>query len=497
MKILSVQQIRKLDEFTIENEPIASIDLMERAARAFFTWFLEQFDSKNKILICCGTGNNGGDGLAVARLLIDQNYKVSVLVIGDVTTASKDFKTNFERLPIDVITYTEGQTLPDSDVIIDAVFGSGLSRPAERNYANLILSMNLSRSTIVSIDIPSGLFADRFTESENIIKAKYTISFQLPKLVFMLPYASQYVGIWHVVDIGLSQYFINEQKTPYHFTTISEASKLIKRVSKFDHKGTNGHALLVAGGRGKMGAAILASKACLRAGVGLLSVQVPSGGNDILQTMVPEAMTLADKHPDFITECKDVSPHSAIGIGPGLGKDKLTLQALEKFLMVKDKPLVLDADALNLLSENRHLIQIIPANSILTPHPKEFERFIGQEWKHDFERLVLQKEWAQKIGCIIILKGAHTSVALPDGNIYFNSTGNEGMAKGGSGDVLTGIITSLLAQKYHPHHAAILGVFLHGLAGDIAAQQKGKISMIASDIIDSIPNAYSQILSNC
>lgn len=495
MKVLNVEQIRALDVYTIQKEPVASIDLMERASQAFVNWFVSLYNSQKSILIYCGTGNNGGDGLAIARLLFSQGYAVSICIIGNDAKGSADFKKNKKRLSSEVGVLVEPSD--DSDIIIDAIFGSGLARPVEGEYAEAITKINQSNATKISIDIPSGLFADVHTESSNIVQADYTVAFQLPKLVFMFPDAHKYVGEWLVVDIGLDQSLIEQSETPFHFLTDADVRSILKTPSKFDHKGTNGHALLVTGSYGKIGASVLAGGACLRAGVGLLSIHIPKCGNDVLQSSLPEAMIIPDDENKHIIENKYSDHFSGLGIGPGLGQDKQTVFALEKLLQQSSKPLVLDADALNIIAADRTFLELIPANSILTPHPKEFQRLIGREWNDDFERLSLQRHWAKELDVIIVLKGAHTSIALPNGEVYFNSTGNTGMAKGGSGDVLLGIITSLVAQSYSPSHAAILGVYLHGLAGDIAAEQVGVIPMIASDLVNFIPEAYACLLSNC
>ncbi|QSE98922.1 NAD(P)H-hydrate dehydratase [Fulvivirga lutea] len=492
MKILSVENIRDLDAYTIEHEPISSFDLMERASKAFVQWFVSKVTSDKSILVVAGTGNNGGDGLAVARMLHDKKYQVKVVIIGNKDSGSDDFKTNLKRLSTQVFEFDSEAKLPKADIIIDAIFGSGLSRPAEGKYAILIEQINESGAEVASIDMPSGLFADRTTEGKSIVRANATVSFQLPKLAFMLPETYEYVGNWHTVDIGLSQKFISEQETSNYYITASFVKSLIKQTGKFDHKGMNGNALIVGGSLGKIGAAVLAAKAALRSGVGLLTVQVPRVGNSILQVAAPEAMTILDDQENLISSITS-DGYNAIAIGPGLGTDSTTVKALGNFLTDYQKPLVLDADALNILSDNRVLMELIPENSILTPHPKEFKRLLGESWQNDFERLDKQKELSKKLKSIIILKGAHSSISLPNGEVYFNSTGNEGMAKGGSGDVLTGMLVSILGQGYSSRDAAILGVFLHGSAGDFAKNQLGSIAMKSGDLINFIPEAYAHI----
>ena len=496
MRILNTTQIRELDAYTIRNEPVASIDLMERASRAFCDWFIVRVDATKKVGIVCGTGNNGGDGLAIARLLNDWGYQVKVWIVRGGVSESADFKTNEERLPEnvdkeDVLESTDRFNFTGRDVLIDAVFGSGLSRPPSDIYARVIDAINAVQALKLAVDIPSGLMADSHS-TPPIVRADYTISFQLPKLAFMLPECYAFTGDWRVVDIGLHKNFIREAATPYHYTKAKDVRKILRPRSKFDHKGTFGHALIIAGSYGKMGAAVLASKAALRTGVGLLTVHTPQKGYDIIQTSVPEAMAIVDEDPFLFTSPGDVKRYNAVGIGPGLGQDKRTATALARTLGNFGKPVVLDADALNLIAGNDALLQLVPEGSILTPHPKEFERLAGS-WKNDFERLEMQRQLAVSLRSVIVLKGAHTSIANKDGQVYFNSTGNPGMATGGTGDVLTGIVTGLLAQNYSPFEAAVAGVFLHGLAGDIAVSEIGMASMIASDLITSFPRAYVSI----
>lgn len=493
MKILPVEIIRELDAHTIKHEPIKSIDLMERASKAFVQWFVSKVTVEKSICIVAGIGNNGGDGLAVARLLLEKGFKVSVVVVGDESKGSDDFKENLKRLTIKPKAYSK-DLLPNTEIIIDAIFGSGLTRPVKDGiFADAINEINTHQAEVVSIDTPSGLFADKPTPSKTIVKATATISFQLPKLVFMMPETFEYVGRWHIVDIGLDSSFINNSSTNNFYITASDVKPLIKIPLKYDHKGSNGHAFLVAGSYGKMGAVVLAANAALRSGLGLLTIQVPKSGNDIVQSSVPEAMTSPDVYDNLISLIDIEGEYSSIGIGPGLGKDPITKKAISKFLNENKQPLVLDADALNIISENRELLQVIPENSILTPHPKEFYRLVGKSWNDDFEKLELLKQLSIKLKSVVLIKGAHTVIASPDGQLYFNSTGNPGMAKGGSGDILTGIITGLLAQGYSSLNATIIGVYLHGLAGDMASHELGEIAMNAGDILDFIPEAYSHL----
>ncbi len=505
MKILSVEQVRAADAYTIQHEPIASIDLMERASRAFANWFCENFETSNfKVKIFCGLGDNGGDGLAIARMLQPLGYDLEVFVVKYSDKTAENFQTNLKRLEKQLtINYIENEqfvlNFTKNEIIIDALLGSGLSRSIEGLLKSIIEQINSSEANIISVDIPSGLFADKPNNSTDIIiKATHTVAFQLPKLAFMLPQNEEFVGDWHIVDIGLHQDFIQNTETQYLFSTPNEVEKLIKPRKKFSHKGTFGHALLIAGSHGMMGAAVLAARACMRSGVGKLTVHSVKSGLPIMQTLLPEAMyweAWNSKSADFIAtnfHVDDFSSHfQAVGVGPGIGVNGIIRTSLEKLCEIcRDLtiPMVLDADALNNFSteKGRSAIKKIPENSILTPHPKEFKNLIGKSWKDDYEKLELLREFSIKNKLIVCLKGANTAVALPDGTIHFNSSGNAGMATAGSGDVLTGIIAALLAQGYEPKEAAILGVYQHGVAGDHAAEKFGMTSMMASDIVENI-----------
>lgn len=491
MKIFNVEQIKAMDAYTIEHEPIASIDLMERASHAFVRWFCNQYVNTRPVAVFCGKGNNGGDGLAIARILSSSGYDVQVFIVEYTLNATEDFRQNWARLgnhltPRRIYSENDLPQLAPQTVCIDALLGSGLSRPVEGLLSLVIQYLNNLPNKLIAVDIASGLYTDQSNDpSDVIIKPDFTITFQLPKLAFLLPQNAEYAGEWHVVDIGLSNTYISETPTQLYFTDKEAADKRVKPRRKFSHKGTYGHAVLIAGSYGKMGAAVLSGRACLRAGVGLLTMHVPECGYEIMQISVPEAMTTVDETPKHISQVPDLSSASAIGIGPGIGQDRATSKVLEKILEQAKVPVVIDADALNILSQHQHLLYKLPENTILTPHPKEFQRLVGDS-ASEYERLEKARAFTAKYKAIICLKGANTAVILPNGEIHFNSTGNPGMATGGTGDVLTGIITSLLAQKYPPADAAILGVYQHGLAGDRAAESRGQTALIASDVIEHL-----------
>lgn len=501
MKILSATQIREADSFTIENEPIASIDLMERAASKIFEWIYKHTNTQNNFIILAGTGNNGGDGLALARMFHEQGNHVSVYVVRFSESLSEDCQANYERFKnipeaqlYDVYDESQFPFFRKDDIVIDALLGSGLNKPVQGIVKNLIENLNDSGVITIAIDTPSGLYIDKPIDLKNdtVVKADYTLSFQFPKLAFLFPENDIFVGRWEVLPIGLHPQYIYEVPTPYNYTTPVIIKKLLKNRSKFSHKGTYGHALLIAGSEGKFGAAILAAKACLRAGAGLLDVHIPSKAETILQTVFPEAMLSFDRSESNFSSIPKLENYNAIGAGPGLGTQKETEQALKILIQETKVPLILDADALNILSENKTWLAFLPPETILTPHPKEFERLVGKT-TNSFERLEKQRELSQRYNVIIVLKGAHTCISFPNGQCLFNSTGNPGMATGGSGDVLTGIILGLLAQHYTPKEAAALGVYLHGLAGDLYAESESMESLIASDIVAFLGKAFQKV----
>jgi ADP-dependent NAD(P)H-hydrate dehydratase / NAD(P)H-hydrate epimerase len=499
MKILTSEQIKLIDKYTIEHEPIASLDLMERASATFTEWFTQQWSPSLPVYIFCGPGNNGGDGLAVGRMLHERGYEVITHVVKLGGETSQDFDENLSRLKMQVhVGILEESTrlpnMPKEAIIIDAIFGSGLTRPAEGLAAKVIEHINAAEATRVAIDIPSGLYADKAPEEGAVIvNADYTYTFQVPKLSFLLPAYEKMAGEWLVGNIGLHPQVLEDAETSYYFVLRDFVQQLLKPRPKFSHKGVYGSALLIGGSWGKVGAITLTARACLRTGVGTATVYVPKGGYVPIQTAVPEAMALTDPHKKYITQAPAIGKFTAVGIGPGMGKEPKTVKAFAEILNRELSPMVLDADALNILSENPDLLEKLPKNSILTPHPKEFERLAGKA-DNDFDKLEKLKAFSKEHKVIVVLKGGHTATALPDGRVFFNSTGNAGMATGGTGDALTGIITSLVCQQYEPWEAAILGVYLHGLAGDLAAAHWSKPAMLAGDLIDHIGEAFKVLL---
>ena len=496
MKILNAEQIRAWDQYTMEHEPIMSIDLMERAATKCFEWLDNNGWLVHSFVVFCGKGNNGGDGLAIARMLAGRGCNVSVYILEFGHKGTEDFQTNLARLhqyPSVDIHFIQDEnnfhSLSADAVVIDALFGSGLTRPPDGITSTLIDHINHSGCNVIAIDVPSGMSVDQSSKGNKIVKANYTLSFQCYKPAFLVAENAAFIGEVVILDIGLLPEFLASLDTNFEVVDKSIIRSIYKPRNRFAHKGNFGHAMLIAGSYGKIGAAVLSAKACLRSGVGLLTCFIPKCGYEILQTTVSEAMVMTDVNSSIITKIDDdFLKYDSIGIGPGLGTASETRTAVKELLANYKKPMVIDADGLNGLSMEKKLPSL-PSGSILTPHPKEFERLFG-DCKNDFERIERALENAKLLNCLIVLKGHHTFIAMPGGKGYFNSTGNAGMATAGSGDVLTGMIIGVLTQDYSSEEAAILAVYLHGLAGDLAASEFSKEAMIAGDIIDNIGKAF-------
>jgi NAD(P)H-hydrate epimerase len=500
LKILSSEQVRKADSYTIQNEPVSSIDLMERAASACVDWMKSYQELKEKkILIFCGPGNNGGDGLAIARMFHEQQIQVTVYIPDESVKKSEDFTTNLGRAKfsgIELHPYSSFQSNHSSEdiIVIDALFGSGLSKPIEGIYKELVELLNNSKYITIAIDIPSGLFADKPVDSSKntIVKADYTLSFQFPKLAFLFPENELFAGDWQVLPIGLHSEFINNEVCKNFLVEFPDVKAMLKPRTRFSHKGTFGHALLVGGSKGKIGASVLMSKSCLHAGTGLVTAHIPGCGYQVIQTAVPEVMVSVDLDENECTSLPKLDAFTAISAGPGMGTGKSPASMLKHLIQESNVPLLLDADALNILSDNPTWLAFLPKGTILTPHPGEFARLAGRT-SNSFDRLEQLKAMCIKYCLNIVLKGAFTVVCSPLGNCYFNPTGNPGMATGGSGDVLTGLITGLLAQGYNPTEACIFGVYLHGRAGDIAAKERGYESLVSGEIINKFGNAFLEM----
>ncbi len=502
MKIFTSTQIHELDRYTIENEPIPSLDLMERAAKALTQAITEMYSVTTPVVVFAGPGNNGGDALAVARLMADKNYQVSVYLFNISGSLSPDCAANKQRLQenkrirqfIEVIEEFNPPVLEANMLVIDGLFGSGLNKPLAGGFASLVKYINSSPAQVVAIDIPSGLMTEDNTYNvrANIVRADHTLTLQQVKLSFLFPENQQFVGNLRVLDIRLSKEGMRKLESQYTMVEENDVRQLMLPRSPYAHKGQMGNALLIAGSYGMAGAAILAARACMRAGVGKVTVNSPKRNLPLLQVAVPEAIVQNSLEETYFAEAVDTEDFNALGIGPGLGQSEQTAIAMIAQLRRTQCPIVVDADALNILANHRAWLQQLPQDIIMTPHPKELDRLEGHS-ADSYERLTKASNLAERLKGYIVLKGHHTAICCPGGHILFNSTGNAGMATAGSGDVLTGIITGLLARGYKPQDACIVGVYLHGLAGDIAAHELGEESLTASDIINYLPRAFKRL----
>lgn len=484
-KILTDIQIKNADKYTIDNEPISSVDLMERASQIIAGWLIDQIDKCIPFFFIVGKGNNGGDGLAVARLLSEAGYSCSVCLLYGRDQLTEECRTNLGRLPQAVVRTNTIDDISVDAVVIDSLLGTGVRGVLNESLVAIVKKINLLPNRVISIDMPSGMMSEFGNTDQQMVKAETTLTLEFPKLAMLLPEAGEYCGNIIVLDIGLSKKYIDDAESNYYYITDALIRNIFQKRDKFGHKGTYGHALLICGSKGMAGAAILATGAALRSGCGLVTTHIPESERFSLQANYPSALSSLDSKTCFSELPSNLSQYTAIGIGCGLGKDAYTVEAFKQLLGLVDKPMVIDADALNILADNYRLRQFIPQNSILTPHPGELKRLVG-EWSDEEEKIALVRRLASNLKSIVVVKGAHTMICLPNGTCYFNSTGNSGMAKGGSGDVLTGYITGLLARGYNSVHAAILGVYIHGLAGDRVACLYGMEAMNSKDLIDNL-----------
>lgn len=490
--VLPCDTIQQWDRFTIQHEPISSLDLMERAASQCVEWLCKKWSNQYSFAIFCGNGNNGGDGFAVARILLNKGYSVKVFIAPD-AKRSHDNQANLNTLkgllPTCIHEITDSKSISTSDIILDALFGTGISKPVDGLFGQCIETINKLSNTKVSIDIPSGLFPDEIRMDSLAVQADYTLTFQCFKRSFLFPETGSFCGKIIVLDIRLHSSFDPDGCFVYQLLDTNWAKSVHIPRKPFTHKGTYGHSLIIAGSHGKMGACILAAKACLRSGTGLLTLSIPETENQIIQTVVPEAMTIPYLPQDSLPHLESFN---AIGVGCGLGTTETSYQLISNLLQKSGLPLVLDADALNSIASNKEWLLKIPKGSVITPHPKEFDRLFGES-STTYERFEKQIDQAKKWGLYILLKGRYTSIVTPEGEVFFNINGNPGMATGGSGDVLTGIITSLFAQYSSMELAVKLGCFIHGFAGDLAREAKTEVSLIASDIIEYLPLAFKNL----
>lgn len=500
MKIFTGTQIKELDKFTIENEPVASIDLMERAAKAIVRVLREEWDNRTPFVVFAGPGNNGGDALAVARLMAEAGYKVMVFLFNVNGKLSDDCATNKQRAMeckrikafTEVVVDFDPPELTAETVVIDGLFGAGLNKTLSGGFASLVKYINQSPAKVVSIDLPSGLMTEDNTHNvkAHIVRADLTLTLQQKKLAMFFEDNQQFLGRLRVLDIRLNPEFIAQTDTKYQVLEEADVRGRMLKRGDFVSKRLMGHALIVAGSYGMAGAAVLAGRACMRSGVGKLTVCTPRRNYDVMQISLPEAILSTGKEDYFFTEPLDTERYDAVGMGPGLGQHEDTAIALISQIRRTQCPMVIDADALNILASHKAWMQQLPQNLILTPHVGEFDRLGNRGSEGDYDRLSKALDLAQHLQAYILLKGHFSALCLPSGKVYFNPTGNAGMATAGSGDVLTGVITGLLARGYNREDACIVGMYLHGLAGDLAAKQLGKESLMAGDIVSYLPQAF-------
>mgnify|MGYP000997443198 CR=1 FL=1 len=497
-KIFKTSDLRELDKYTIENEPVTSLDLMERAATVFTEKLLIFFPNNHIFNILAGFGNNGGDGYVVARLLLKKGLNVKVFGLHGNSVLSPDCAVNRKRF-IDMggcyieVKNPDNLQPDENSVLVDAIFGAGLNRPVTGFLGNVIHRINCLSHPVVAIDIPSGLMGEDNGENNGaIVKADYTFTFQFPKLAFMFPENVVYVGHWDVLDIRLHPAILREYPAAYYYLTEEVVASRLLIPEKFSHKGTLGNTLLIAGSYPMMGAAVLAAKGAIRSGTGLLSVHVPRKLKEMIHLSVSEALVEVDRNEFCFSGVDNLFRFQAVGIGPGIGTSPVTAEGIRQLLSVWRGKIVLDADALNLLASNPGLLELLPEGAVLTPHPKEFERLAGKS-VNDFERLNKLSIFANQYRVNIVLKGAHSVIATPDRRLFFNMSGNPGMAKGGAGDVLTGVLLALAANKLNLLDLLRIGVFAHGLAGDCVAEKEGRRGCCAGMIAERMGEAWKRL----
>jgi hydroxyethylthiazole kinase-like uncharacterized protein yjeF len=500
LPLLTAPQIREADAYTIAHEPVTSVDLMERAAKAFTDCFVEHFADKSKaITIYCGTGNNGGDGLVIAQLLHYLEYtNLTVKIARYSDKASDDFNVNLQRLqqtsiPVVILKPGEAIAPETSTILIDALLGSGLNKPLSGDLKNLVVYLNTLNAEVVAVDVSTGFFTEGIQDKEAVVfKAGLAITFQQPRLNFLLPESAAATRSWQFVDIGIDKGFIQSLHSHYQWVEANDIARFLKPRRHFSHKGTYGHTLIIAGQDKTMGAALLSSAASAYTGAGLTTACIPESGLTALNSYLPELMAIIrndGQRPEI-----DWAQFSAIAIGPGLGKEKSALILFENVLDSYHQPIVIDADAINLLADHIQLLAKVPKGSILTPHMKEFDRLFG-EHANWWQRLKTGTQNAKQYGVYIVLKNDYTITFAPDETIYFNSTGNPAMATGGMGDVLTGVIASLLAQKYSPLEACLAGAFIHGRAGDDLAVPNKLNVVLPGQLAKQLPATMAKLMT--
>ncbi len=503
MKIFNTENIRKIDRITIEEEGVSSQELIRRVAEGVAGEIIGRWSPSTPVVIFAGSGNNGADALVVGRLLLEAGFYPRILLFNfkgnslsrDCDIAKRELLSTGYNGLMEIIDRAELPSLTPDHLVIDGRCGSGLRAPLEGGFMMLARNISESGATVISIDVPSGMFGEWNARviGRNVVHATLTMAIQFPRLSFFLGDNAELVGKWKVIDIGLSNRAIMETPTKYFYVERDEVRAVLKPRKPFSSKSDYGHALLFAGCYGMAGAAVMAARGALRSGVGKLTVHSARAAFPVIQSQVPEALFSADRHENVIS---DMSPRfncSAIGVGPGIGTNDATRGAFETLVKSYKRPLVIDADALNAIAKNQTILDHIAPGSILTPHAGEFDRIFGTQTS-DEGRLLKAVEVSHRYKLLIVLKGRYTATVRPDGKVFFNSSGTPAMATAGSGDVLTGIITSLLAQGYKPETASVAGVYIHGLAGEMAAETQGEYGTTAMDIASCVGRAVKAIM---
>jgi hydroxyethylthiazole kinase-like uncharacterized protein yjeF len=514
MELVTAAEMRALDHAAIHERHIPGLRLMENAGQAVVAAMEREFGSLRgkTITVVSGKGQNGGDGFVVARLLRQRRCKARVVLLAPQDWLKGDAATTLRK-------YTRGggrcyQLRPDSpnvlnsllaesDVLVDAIFGTGLNAPVEGLAAHAIRSMNESGLPIVAIDLPSGLSADTGETLGPTIAASLTVTLARPKRGLYLGDGPNVAGRVCVGDIGIPADLVARAKIPVSLLDSAMVRSVLPHREPSAHKGSFGHAVIIAGSVGKTGAAAMSAFGALRIGAGLVTAAVPRSVNDVVEAKLLEAMTFpvdATAEGTFAKSAKlslltFVEDKSAVAIGPGVSRHAETAEMIRELLPEIHQPIVLDADGINVMAGHRQLFQQLHAPLIMTPHPGEMARLLDMTTSAvQQDRIGIAGRVAHELNVYVVLKGAGTVIAAPDGAVAVNPTGNPGMATGGTGDVLTGIIVGLLAQRLSPWHAACAGVYLHGLAGDLAAASRGQMGLIARDVIDAVPSAIQHVL---
>jgi NAD(P)H-hydrate epimerase len=505
MKIFTNDGLRRIGDRTLEKENIMMLDLIERAASAVSYELISRWRTSKRFVIFAGPGDNGADALAVARMMYEQGYRPEVYLFNIRSAQLSDCcLANRDRLIevagddiefIEVIRNFNPPALDENDVVVDGLFGNGLRTPLRGGYTSLVQYINSSGAYVVSIDIPSGMFGEwnMGNDRRNIIHADLTLTYQSKRLAFYFAENAEFIGDCKVLDLELDRESLARTPTDFYLIEREDVHEVMHPRNPFINKYDNGTVLLIAGSYGMMGAAVLAARGALRVGAGLVTVHAPRCGFQVLQTAVPEALFEPDRNEIMTTSIDQRKTYSVVALGPGLSTYDETLEAVHQFIMNFKRPCLLDADALNCIARRPMLLRSIPPRSVITPHAIEFDRLFG-EHHTDEERLKKALDVSKIYNITIVLKGHYTMTVRPDSKVYVNSSGNPGMATPGSGDVLTGVISGLIAQNYQPDWSVVLGVYLHGLAGDLAAQEHGTYGMVASDIVDHLGKAIMDVM---